>query len=39
MDYKLATKEQLLTIALHEPCELADKYKAAAELQRRANEE
>lgn len=39
MDYKLATQEQLLTIALHEPCELADKYKAAAELQRRANEE
>ena len=39
MDYKLATQEQLLTIALHEPCELADKYEAAAELQRRADEE
>lgn len=39
MNYTQATKEQLLTIALHEPCELTDKYKAAAELQRRANEE
>lgn len=37
MNYTQATKEQLLTIALHEPCELADKYKAAAELQRRAD--
>lgn len=39
MNYTQATQEQLLTIALHEPCELADKYKAAAELQRRADEE
>lgn len=39
MDYKLATQEQLLTIALHEPCELADKYEAVKELEKRKGEE
>lgn len=35
MNYTQATKEQLLTIALHEPCELADKYEAVKELENR----
>lgn len=32
---KRATKQQLLTICLYENCSLEEKYKAAAELQRR----
>jgi len=34
MNFKEATRDQLLQIALHEPCSLDLKYRAAAELQR-----
>lgn len=39
MDYTKASKRQLEVITLYENCNLEDKYKAAAELQRRQHEE
>jgi transposase-like protein len=39
MNFEKATKRQLLTIALYEPCPLEYKYRAARELQMRWTDE
>lgn len=39
MKWHLATKQQLLTIALYEDCPMSLKYEACRELQRRGGED